>query len=183
MDVRNGKTGMNKQQRPGQTPQASAPPVREPQTMYRPESGGRKRMWITVIILAVVALAIAVVLVVWFSRPAGGDSAIQRDKYQAVFLTNGQVYFGKLAGASGDSMQLTNVYYLQVQQDVQGASGEAQTEADATKDQSQVSLAKLGSELHGPEDAMQINREQVLFWENLTDDSKVVTAIKQHTGQ
>ena len=120
-------------------------------------------------------------------RPAGGDSAIQRDKYQAVFLTNGQVYFGKLAGASGDSMQLTDVYYLQVQQDVQGETSTDQTQApteDAAKnDESQVSLAKLGSELHGPEDAMQINRDQVLFWENLTDESKVVSAIKQHSGQ
>jgi flagellar basal body-associated protein FliL len=180
MDMRNGQTGTNKQQRSA-VPQSSVP-IREPQMVRRPE-GGRKRMWITIAILAAVAIVAAAVIVMWFSRPAGGDSAIQRDKYQAVFLTNGQVYFGKLAGASGDSMQLTNVYYLQVQQDVQGESGD-QAQAEENKDdQSQVSLAKLGSELHGPEDAMQINREQVLFWENLTDDSKVVTAIKQHTGQ
>lgn len=182
MDLRNGQTSINKQQqRPAQMPQTNMP-VREPQMMRYPE-GNRKRMWITIAILAIVAVVVAVVIVVWFSRPAGGDSAIQRDKYQAVFLTNGQVYFGKLAGASGDSMQLTNVYYLQVQQDVQGESGDQSQTEENKDDQSQVSLAKLGSELHGPEDAMQINREQVLFWENLTDDSKVVSAIKQHTGQ
>jgi hypothetical protein len=184
MDMRNGNGqagNASKQAQRTAMAMSSNTPVREPQMMRH--ENGRKRMWITVIILAVVALIVAAVLVMWFSRPAGGDSAIQRDKYQAVFLTNGQVYFGKLAGASGDSMQLTNVYYLQVQQDVQGESGDqAQTEENKD-DQSQVSLAKLGSELHGPEDAMQINREQVLFWENLTDDSKVVSAIKQHTGQ
>jgi flagellar basal body-associated protein FliL len=182
MDIRNGQTGANKQQRSA-APQSGVP-AREPQKVRRPE-GGRKRMWITIVILAAVAIIVAAAIVMWFSRPAGGDLAIQRDKYQAVFLTNGQVYFGKLAGASSESMQLTDVYYLQVQQDVQGETGaeQAQASAEATKDESQVSLAKLGNELHGPEDAMQINREQVLFWENLTDDSKVVSAIKQHTGQ
>jgi hypothetical protein len=181
MDMRNGQTGMNKQQqRP--VSQQSSMPIREQPMTQRPY-GSRKRMWIIVAILAVVAIIVAAVIVMWFSRPAGGDSAIQRDKYQAVFLTNGQVYFGKLAGASGETMQLSDVYYLQVQQDVQGESGD-QAQAEENKDdQSQVSLAKLGSELHGPEDIMQINREQVLFWENLTDDSKVVSAIKQHTGQ
>jgi hypothetical protein len=181
MDFKNEQAGnMNRQQRAASQP-PSTPPIRpEPQGL-RPREG-RKRTWITVIILAVVAIIVAVVIVMWFSRPAGGDSAIQRDKYQAVFLTNGQVYFGKLSGASGESMQLTDVYYLQVQQDVQGESGD-QAQTEENKDQSQVSLAKLGSELHGPEDAMQINRDQVLFWENLTDNSKVVTAIKQHNGQ
>ena len=185
MDMRNGQSGMNKQQqRPAA--QQSSMPTREQPITQRP-NGSRKRMWITIAILAVVAIIIAAVIVMWFSRPAGGDSAIQRDKYQAVFLTNGQVFFGKLAGAWVDSMQLTDVYYLQVQQDVQGETSTDQTQApteDAAKnDESQVSLAKLGSELHGPEDAMQINRDQVLFWENLTDESKVVSAIKQHSGQ
>lgn len=183
MDIRNGQTNVNKQQ---PTVQHANMPVREQQMRHQPENG-RKRMWITIAILVVVAIIVAAVIVMWFSRPAGGDSAIQRDKYQAVFLTNGQVYFGKLTGASGESMQLTDVYYLQVQQDMQGESSaeqpQAQTGTDASKDESQVSLAKLGNELHGPEDAMQINRDQVLFWENLTDNSKVVSAIKQNAGQ
>ena len=38
-------------------------------------------------------------------------------------------------------------------------------------------LQKLGSELHGPEDQMVINRDQVQFWENLKDDGQVVKAI------
>jgi len=181
MDVRNSQTGnMNKQRPVAAAPANNQQPIRnEPHLPY--SNGSRKRMWITIGILVAVALLVAAVIVMWFSRPAASDTAIQRDKYQAVFLTNGQVYFGKLNSASGEYLQLTDIYYLQVQQDVQGATEE---QTDASKDdQSQVSLAKLGSELHGPEDAMQINREQVLFWENLTDNSKVVSAIKQHTGQ
>ena len=67
---------------------------------------------------------------------------------------------------------MTNIWYLQVQQGTQSA--------DALNDSSknQVSLAKMGNELHGPDDSMSIAKDQVLFWENLKDDSKVVKAIK-----
>lgn len=186
MDLKGGQmNNTNRQpQRPApapQTPPSSGQPVRPEPQIPRP-NGSRKRTWITVGVLVVVALIVAAVIVMWFARPAGGDASIQRDKYQAVFLTNGQVYFGKLANSGGDYMQLQDVYYLQVDQNVQG-TGEGEQAETATQEESQVSLAKLGSELHGPEDAMQINGDQVLFWENLTDNSKVVSAIKQHTGQ
>ncbi len=39
-----------------------------------------------------------------------------RSEYQAVFLSNGQVYFGKLHN-SGYQYKLTDVYYLQVTED------------------------------------------------------------------
>jgi hypothetical protein len=96
---------------------------------------------------------------------------IEEDKYQAVFMTNGQVYFGKLQNPAGTYAKLTDVYYLQVQQAVQPA---------ATDEKSQVSLTKLGSELHGPTDKMHISRDQILFWENLKEDSTVVKAIKEY---
>ena len=41
-------------------------------------------------------------------------------------------------------------------------------------------LTKLGGEIHGPEDKMIVNRQQVLFIENLKPDSKVVQLIKDH---
>jgi hypothetical protein len=37
---------------------------------------------------------------------------------------------------------------------------------------------KLGNEIHGPEQEMQISSSQVIFWENLKNDGKVVDAIK-----
>ncbi len=98
---------------------------------------------------------------------------IEADKYQAVFMTNGQVYFGKLSDVTRTYADLTDVYYLQVQQAVQPA-------ANNTDQKSQVSLTKLGSELHGPTDKMHISRDQILFWENLKDDSTVVKAIKEY---
>lgn len=117
--------------------------------------------------LAVIVAAVAI------QHKQGGVtvSDIDETKYQAVFMTNGQVYFGKLENPSRTYANLTDVYYLQVQQAVQPA---------ATDEKSQVSLTKLGNELHGPTDKMHISRDQILFWENLKDDSTVVKAIKEY---
>lgn len=101
-------------------------------------------------------------------------SEIDSNKYQAVFLTNGQVYFGKIDTLNTNGYKLQDIYYLQVQNGVQPDT----TKTADSKDQN-LSLAKLGKELHGPEDTMYIESKQVLFWENLKDDSQVVKAIKQ----
>jgi len=101
------------------------------------------------------------------------SQAVKGKQYQAVFLTNGQVYFGKFSQVNSSYVKLTDIYYLQVQQTVQPKD-------NSSSNNQQVSLAKLGGELHGPEDVMFINRDQVLFWENLKDGGKVVTAIKNY---
>jgi hypothetical protein len=92
--------------------------------------------------------------------------------YQAVFLSNGQVYFGKVSSTTSSDLVLEDIYYLQVE-------GQIQPEQQGTQ-QPKLSLVKLGNELHGPQDKMIINRDHVLFWENLKDDGKVVSAIKDH---
>lgn len=95
---------------------------------------------------------------------------VKSNEYQAVFLTNNQVYFGHVKKINRDYLQLENIYYFQAQQNVQNGQSKDQNQ--------QLSLNKLGNELHGPEDAMYIERKQILFWENLKNDSKVVQAIK-----
>ena len=97
-----------------------------------------------------IALAIAALAVVgWLASKAFGsltaDVGVKNKQYQAVFLTNGQVYFGKVNNVDSSYVKLTDIYYLQVQQQVQPKD----TSSSATP---QVSLAKLGGELHGPED-------------------------------
>lgn len=120
--------------------------------------------------LIVLALVIGGVIA-W--KQMGSNSGVKSGQYQALFLTNGQVYFGKLSNVDDRYVKLTDIYYLQVQQAVQPAEG-------STDQQPKVSLAKLGSELHGPEDEMQVNRDQVLFWENLKGDGKVAKAIEEN---
>lgn len=107
---------------------------------------------------------------------ATADSSVKSKQFQAVFLTNGQVYFGNLTKIDNGYVKLTNIFYLQV-----SSSGSQPTpQPAASSAQQQVSLAKLGGELHGPEDSMYISRSQVLFYENLKTDGKVAQAIKKY---
>jgi len=86
---------------------------------------------------------------------------IDSSTYQAIFLTNDQIYFGNLKSASSDYLILSDVYYVKIDQ-----SGAGQ-------------LVKLGlGEPHGPKDEMIINQDQVIFWENLKPDSTVVQKIR-----
>ena len=133
----------------------------------------RPKLMVKIIIAVVVILAL--LGGGFFAKQSmsnGFAQAVSKDKYQAVFLTNGQVYFGKIDSINATGYTLKDIYYLQVQQDVQGE----QAQAAAGQDQN-LSLAKLGSELHGPDDTMYIEGKQVLFWENLKNDSQVVKAI------
>lgn len=131
-------------------------------------------------IFALVAIAAAVIwLGFWLfqSKPAGA-------KYQAVFLANGQVYFGELRGEQGDYVMLSNIYYLQVNQPVQQAAQTAPAKDKKSEDEKveknqDIRLVKLGSEIHGPEDVMYISKSQILFYEDLKNDSRIVQAMGQ----
>lgn len=129
-----------------------------------------------VLVTLLVVLAIfAVVGVLWrFFNGVTADSAIKGKQFQALFLTNGQVYFGHLSNVNGQYVKLNDIFYLQVQQTVQPSNN------SSNNNNQQVSLAKLGNELHGPEDTMYVARDQVLFWENLKNDGKVVKAITDY---
>jgi len=126
-----------------------------------------------VVIGLLVALAVAWGALSWF-RIVGPLAGVKSDRYQAVFLTNDQVYFGKVIAMTDGTITLRDVYYLKQKGDADAAK------TDQTADQ-QVQLAKLGAsgEVHNPDNEMRINRTQVLFWENMKDDSQVVKTIKQ----
>jgi len=96
-------------------------------------------------------------------------SDINTDTYQAVFLSNSQVYFGKIKSSNENYIELVDIYYLKDK----GVGLESEPD---------LSLVKLGNELHGPENRMQINRDHVLFIEDLRADSKVVKAIGGYGG-
>ena len=116
---------------------------------------------------------------IWYFSQRGSPSAplgssnehgtIVSGEYQAVFLDNGQVYFGKLEKTRDALYTLTDVSYLQSNVAVEQVSN--------------LSLTKLGSEAHGPEDQMQINVEHILFIEDMKNDSKVVQAIQDYKSK
>ena len=101
-------------------------------------------------------------------------SQIKADQYQAVFLNSadGQVYFGKLTSYNKSYYQLNDIYYVRVQT--------VQPDKNTTQTQQNISLAKLGNEIHGPEDVMYINKDDVMFFENLKEDGQVVKAIREY---
>jgi hypothetical protein len=86
---------------------------------------------------------------------------IERDGYQAVFLTNGSTYFGKLQPQGEDWFLLSDVFYLSA------------SEASGTQ------LIKRGSEPQAPREPMIIPHAQVLFIENLRNDGEIVTLIRR----
>lgn len=92
-----------------------------------------------------------------------------RSGLYGVFLSNGQVYFGTIAKEDAASLLLKDIYYI-----------ETKTGAASTQAPSDVSLIRLGSELHGPENWMEVNREHILFIEKLRPDGKVAKAIDDY---
>lgn len=127
---------------------------------------------LNVVLLFMIAVIIGLIaLYVATSNNNGEAKYVDKTKFQAIFLNGGQVYFGKVHSLNDKFITLDNIYYLRVNQQVQPNQS---TTSSANQD---VSLAKLGCELHGPTDVMVINREQVLFWENLKANGQVTKAI------
>ena len=142
-------------------------------TQKSKKSGGMKlpKVLTLVLLFSGTLMAVAVIALLVLGGGKSESSFVNKGKYQAVFLNGGQVYFGKIGEYTGKYLTLTDIYYLRVNQQVQ--PGTQQTTQD-------ISLAKLGNELHGPEDEMVINRSEVQFWENLKDDGQVVKAITEY---
>lgn len=121
---------------------------------------------ILIMLLAVILIAGGVIVKKGFFT-----TKLDTTSYYAVFLTNGQVYFGNIKEQARKEFVLINVYYLQLENNTQNL----QTQADGSK----FTLIKLGSEIHGPTNEMYINNQNILFYEKLRDDSKVVQSIKE----
>jgi hypothetical protein len=116
-----------------------------------------------------------------FGTTTTDNLKIDQGKYQAVFLSNGQVYFGKIANHEGNYVELDDIYYLQVKPVLQqGDNSNSNDNKNPQEQKTEISLVKLGNELHGPLDRMMINRDQVVFIEDLKDDSKVTDAIHRY---
>lgn len=144
----------------------------------------------SLLIYAVIALLVLVGVVFGLSQTVlkgspiisgvtGSSSFLKNLKpqtaYWAVFLNNGQTYFGKLDpdDLNGNYIQLAEVYYLEKAADTTTTGAKAAAGSSTPG----YNLIHLGNELHGPTDQMIINRSNVLFIEQLKPDSKVVTAI------
>lgn len=164
---------------PGSTPAGAGTSV--PVTKHR---GGKSNLVTKLFKFGAVALLLAVtaliVLVLIYavrqSTNKGEAGAINKKQMQAVFLNGGQVYFGHITNLNDRYLQMADIYYLRVNQQVQ-PNQSTQTAAN------DISLVKLGCELHGPQDSMVVNQSQVIFWENLKDDGQVAKAVATYKQQ
>lgn len=141
------------------------------------KTGGESKKYASPLnLFAVLIIVLLVLFVLWSNKERlmqPSSSTIGGDTYRAVFLTNGQVYFGKIASADKQFTTMNSVFYLQVKQPLQGEEAEVQPKPE-------LNLVKLGTELHGPTDAMMVNNDQILFIEDLRADSEVVKGIEDY---
>ncbi len=144
------------------TPHAAGHIMKKKKSKFRP---GLKSLLTAVLLLVIIGSS-------WIFYSTNIASSLDSNKYQAVFLEDGQVYFGKLKIGSNGYMKLTNVFYLQTKTD------NINTEKN---DGTNLDLIKLGNEVHGPSDEMMINKDKVLYFENLESNGKVSDAINRYT--
>jgi len=116
-------------------------------------------------------LAVAAILAIGVGCSNRPDAAPVKLKsleteYQAVMLTNGQVFFGKLEGLGTPYPVLNDVYYVRT-------VGDPKDPGKATS-----ALIKRGQEWHAP-DSMVLNAAHILLVEPVTKSSKVAQLIAE----
>ena len=163
----------------GVQPVASPAPQHAGVGGHTRQSKQDKEMWTRVGIIAavvcVVILLIGIIAALYANNNNTKDTENQfvyGNKLQAVFLNTGQVYFGNIKTLNNNFLTLTNIFYLQT-----NSSGSSTSATSSTSSSNNVSLVKLGCELHQPYDQMVINRSSVTFWENLESSGQVAKAV------
>src|SRR5207249_967358 len=96
---------------------------------------------------------------------------LRHAKYQAVFLTNGQTYFGSYLDRLGPYAKVENAFYISQQ---------------PTADENQTPESRLirrGSELHAPVPSVLIPKSAILFVEDLRADSQVAQFMERELAK
>ncbi len=115
-----------------------------------------------------VLLVIVVGLVIWFFG-FRAKTVSMSTPYQAVLLSNGSAYFGRLEGLGTPYPVLHDVFYVQSVTDPQ------------TKQVSNI-LVKRGKEWHAP-DRMILNANMIVLVEPVNTTSRVAQLISQAKSQ
>jgi hypothetical protein len=117
-------------------------------------------------LFAVVLVATFALIRVWdFVLPSFGA------RYQAVFLANGQTYFGHYLDRLGPYVKVENAFYIQ----------QAPTAEEGQTPESRI--IRRGSELHQPLPFVLIPKTAILFVEDLRADSQVAAFMDRELGK
>jgi hypothetical protein len=96
---------------------------------------------------------------------------VDQDKRQAVFLSNGDSYFGDIVSINEEFIALKDVYYPPSRDSLS---------QDSTTGKKKLTLQKLNDAIYGPDNTIYINREQVLYFGDMRANSKVNEAIEKY---
>jgi len=132
-------------------------------------SGNKKspsrRMGVILLVAGIIILVGIVVMLLLMVIP------VKQTSWQAVYATNGQMYFGHIVKDNGKVLVLKDVHYLQMQQVAATQEGEQPSQ--------QLTVVKAGSEVYGPTGEMRINWDHIIFTQQLKADSQVIGAINK----
>jgi lipopolysaccharide export LptBFGC system permease protein LptF len=143
----------------------------------------KKVAFIFVIILVLLAVSAALFKMYGGKTVSYGQTAgkannaadASASNYYAVFLSDGQIYFGQITENNSSEMVISDAYHLQSNgQTYQSLNQNQNVPAGAS-----FSLIRVSDELHGPTNKIFINHNQILFYEQLRKDSKVVQLIQE----
>ena len=128
-------------------------PKEKTESVHKKEKNKSSLVFLFSLVFKIILVLIILYAGLWaykyFYQEKGGA-----DSYSAVFLSNEQVYFGKILKKSRGEMVLGDVFYLQTVGTDLSPNGES-------LQGSKFTLVKLGQELHGPTDMMYINKDQI----------------------
>ena len=133
-----------------------------PSPVERRVASNRSGAAIAILLACIAAILLAGLVLEWTARNMGASFPTT---YQAVLLSNGAVYYGKLQGYGTPHPLLKDVYYIV-------------SHTDANTHQTSNVLVKRGKEPHGP-DRMYLNPSQIVFVETVGNSSKVADLISQ----
>ena len=95
-----------------------------------------------------------------------------KGSYQVVFLTSGQAYFGNITEITNEYIIVENPFSIKVQQ--------KQADEDAQVSQSEIKLLSIEDEFYQPEGYMLIEKNAILFMEELKDSSQIIEIIENY---
>lgn len=128
---------------------------------------------VSIVIGAVILLLAGIGIGIAIDRSESGDalsSQVNSSRYQAVFLTSNEVYFGKLSVPSGNFAYLTDVYRL------------TSLATHNPKQPLRRTLVRLVTDVQSPEDELVINKSSILYVENLNPNGTGAKLLQQGGG-
>ena len=144
-----------------------------------------KRVFFSKKILLALSMGIFIIIAVIIFRTTYHHityAGIDTKRYQAVYLTNNNVYFGRVHVLVNGDTFLTDVFRVQANTTTNDQNSTA-TKTSTSDDSSGIRLIKPGKELHAPDDTMLIKKDSILFIENLKTNGKVTQAIIDYHRQ